>query len=72
MPRCCATIYDPKNPSNVLVYVDVDASDEATAKRVAEKAALAAFADGDFGGGQPKVDLKPKPGPLTKDKANAC
>ncbi|MEA2210509.1 MAG: hypothetical protein QOF83_457 [Solirubrobacteraceae bacterium] len=72
MPRCCAAIYDPNNPSNVLVYVDVDGPDAATAKSAAEKAALAAFAEGKFAGGPPNVDVKAKPGQLTKQKAADC
>ncbi len=26
MPRCCATINDPANPSNVLVFVEVNSA----------------------------------------------
>jgi hypothetical protein len=43
MPRCCATIVDPKDTSKPLVHVEVDHPDEAAGKRAASEAAKAAY-----------------------------
>jgi hypothetical protein len=43
MPRCCATIIDPKDNSKALVHCEVDHPDEAAGKRAASDAAKAAY-----------------------------
>jgi hypothetical protein len=71
MPRCCASILDPNNKTNVVVHVEVDAPDEAKAQDAAKTAALEAFNAGGFAGGAPDVELKSKRGQLTKDAVDA-
>jgi hypothetical protein len=66
MPRCCASINQPSGSTNVVVYVQVDAADEATAQAAAQQAALAAFHAGGFAGAPPQVDLETKPGKIAK------
>lgn len=43
MPRCCATIIDPKDTSKALVHCEVDHPDEAAGTRAASEAAKAAY-----------------------------
>jgi hypothetical protein len=43
MPRCCATIIDPKDKTKAVVHCEVDHPDEAAGKRAASEAAKAAY-----------------------------
>jgi hypothetical protein len=43
MPRCCATIIDPKDKTKAVVHCEVDHPDEAAGKRAASEAAQAAY-----------------------------
>ena len=43
MPRCCATIIDPKDTTKAVVHCEVDHPDEAAGKQAASEAAQAAY-----------------------------
>jgi hypothetical protein len=66
MPRCCATINDPTDPS-VLVYVEVDRDDQQKGKDTATAAAQAAFAVAQPAAAVPAVAYKTKNGHIPKD-----
>ncbi len=59
MPRCCATINDPANPSNVIVFVEVNSGDDPASVQAgleaAEQAAQAAYAAANPGAEAPAV-----------------
>jgi hypothetical protein len=69
MPRCCATINDPANPSNVLVLVEVKTGNADaeinTGLAAAEQAAQAAFAAANPGAGAQNVNKFTVPGNTT-------
>jgi hypothetical protein len=62
MPRCCASINDPKNPGSAVVYVEVDVPDAKTAEAAAQQAALIAFHAAGLAGAPPQVNVVTKPG----------
>lgn len=69
MPRCCATINDPANPSNVLVFVEVNSGNSDAEVQAgldaAQQAAQAAYAAANGGQAAPATTQFTLPGKLT-------
>lgn len=69
MPRCCGTITDPADATNVLVFVEVNADDGEEQVNAgldaAEQAAVAAFAAVNPDQPAPPVNRFTLPGRLT-------
>ncbi len=64
MPRCCATIVDPKDPSKALVHCEVDHDDEDAGKQAAGTAAKAAYQQA-HGAAAPEPKTFVLPGAIT-------
>lgn len=68
MPRCCATINDPANPNNVLVFVEVNSGNSQAEVQAgldaAQQAAQQAFTAA-TGAAAPQTNQFTLPGKLT-------